>query len=462
MCAANPTNREHRPDPRVVSLRNLPWQFARTPAGRPGAHDAVSPSTMGTRAAALPVVSWLALVTACSMGASGLAEDTAPLTLGPSTAALDDGDASDTDVDTDGTSGASQGETDTSGTDATGGLPGGGDETGAPPPAEPICGDGVVDADEACDDGAANGPAGDCTQACEVPSCGDGFVHPSEACDDGNAANDDACLADCTLASCGDGHVQQGIELCDDGNTSNADGCTTACTLASCGDGALQGGEQCDDGNANNGDACLSTCVVASCGDGFVRQGVEQCDDGNASNADACLDACVSASCGDGFVHQGVEEYDGGGDPTVYSCSPQCQDQQVWYQWDFFFGQWPNPMACSDFNLWRSALADDHTSITIAGTYDQVGRTCTGPAATQLCNALRNGTSLSVGCDGNAWRVGNDCAGAIEVTVDGTDCSCANQGVALRPCVGLVDWGGVGTSTCSGPTQAIYIECGFL
>jgi hypothetical protein len=118
-------------------------------------------------------------------------------------------------------------------------------------------------------------------------------------------------------------------------------------------------------------------------------------------------------------------------------------------------------MACSDFNLWRSALADDHTSIHIAGTFDVPGRTCTGPAATTLCNTLRTGGSVSIGCDGSTWHVGSDCEGAIEVTVDGTDCSCAYPGVALRPCVSLVDWGGVGTSTCSGPSQDIYIECGF-
>src|SRR5690606_18778375 len=135
--------------------------------------------------------------------------------------------------------------------------------------------------------------------------------------------------------------------------------------------------------------------------------------------------------------------------------------QQVWYQWSFNAGNLPNPMACADFGSWRAALADDHTSIRLAGTYDNTGRSCTGPAATTLCNALRNGTSATVDCDGHTWRVGNDCVGTMEVTVDGTSCNCASPGYALRPCVPFADWGGVATSTCGGPSQEIYIECGF-
>lgn len=363
---------------------------------------------MGRRAAAV-VVGWgLAFAIGCSQGATAV---DGPVTFGPGTAdpsessggldtgdsstgALDTGGVATSDVDTTSTGAAIT--TETTG-DSGDDEPMPTDTTGEEPPAEPVCGDGVV----------------------------------------------------------------EGGELCDDGNASDSDGCTTTCTVTSCGDGALQDSEQCDDGNASNTDACLATCVVASCGDGFVRQGVEQCDDGNASNVDACVDQCTLASCGDGYVHAGVEECDGAGDPMVYACSLQCQDQQVWYQWSFSQGYWPNPMACSDFDQWRAALADDHTSIHIAGTFDVNGRTCTGPAATTLCNALHDGTSVSIGCDGSTWRVGNDCAGAIEVTVDGTDCNCANPGVALRPCVSLVDWGGVGTSTCSGPSQEIYIECGF-
>lgn len=403
----------------------------------------------------------LGLFTGCAAGV----EDTGLLPVpGVGSAAAGDESGDESGSEGEATEGGSEGEA-TGGLEDGGGSAGEGDETDGEtgePEVEAVCGDGAVQGAEECDNGVANGPAGNCTPLCTLPACGDGFVHPpsGEACDDGNASDEDACLGDCTAATCGDGIVQQGVELCDDGNASAGDGCTPECTLASCGDGVVQAPEQCDDGNGSNGDACLATCVPASCGDGFVRAGAEQCDDGNASNADACLASCQAASCGDGFVQAGVEQCDGGGDPTVYSCSAQCMDQQVWYQWSFSSGYLPSPMACADFTTWRGALADDHTSIHLAGTYDQPGRTCTGPGATTLCNALRNGNAATVDCDGHTWHVG-DCVGTMEVTVDGSSCACGYPGYALRPCVPYVDWGGVGTNTCFGPTQEIYVECGF-
>ena len=356
--------------------------------------------------------------------------------------------------------GSTGGDTDGNGDgleDDTGGLDG--DESGELPPADPVCGDGIVSATEECDDGQANSPSGMCTPQCTTAYCGDGFVHVSEACDDANNINEDACLNSCAAAACGDGVVQQGVELCDDGNLNDSDACTSTCTLASCGDGVVQPPEECDDGNASTADSCLNTCGPAGCGDGIV-QSPEECDDGNLSDSDACLGTCEQATCGDGEIYVGVEECDGGGDPTIYSCSETCQDQQVWYQWSFAQFNLPTPMACADFTTWRSALADDHTSITLAGTYDMDGRTCNGAAATQLCNALRLGVSTTVDCGGHTWHVG-DCVGTLEVTVDGTGCDCAGPGYALRPCVPYVDWGGVATNTCSAPSQEIYIECGF-
>ena len=422
---------------------------------------------MGMQGRGRAIAAWV-LGLGLGVGGGGCAVGLEDPGLGPSpvpgvTAGGVDGTGDESGSDGGTTDGGSEG-------DGSGGLPGadesgtdgGSDDGPEEPPVEAVCGDGAVQGAEECDNGVANAPLGNCTPNCTLPVCGDGFAHtPSgEACDDGNASDEDACLSDCTAAVCGDGIVQAGVELCDDGNASSNDGCTSDCTLASCGDGVVQAPEQCDDGNASNGDACLATCVPASCGDGFVRAGTEQCDDGNGSNEDSCLASCQQASCGDGYVQSGVEQCDGGGDPAVYSCSPQCQDQEVWYQWSFAQGYLPSPMACADFTTWRAALATDHTSIRVAGTYDQPGRTCTGPEATTLCNALRNGTAVSIACDGHTWHVG-DCVGTMEVTVDGSVCSCGNPGYALRPCVPYVDWGGVATSTCFGPTQELYVECGF-
>ena len=88
------------------------------------------------------------------------------------------------------------------------------------------CGNGVVDANEQCDDG-NDDPEDGCNQ-CVAPVCGDGKVDGNEACDDGNQIDYDGCTR-CQLGICGDGIVDGGIEECDDGNDVALDGCT-ACS----------------------------------------------------------------------------------------------------------------------------------------------------------------------------------------------------------------------------------------
>ena len=63
-----------------------------------------------------------------------------------------------------------------------------------------------------------------------APLCGDGVIQPGEECDDGNDINDDACTNTCALPACGDGILQPGEE-CDDGNADDNDGCAADCTL---------------------------------------------------------------------------------------------------------------------------------------------------------------------------------------------------------------------------------------
>jgi cysteine-rich repeat protein len=73
---------------------------------------------------------------------------------------------------------------------------------------------------------------------CAAPAtCGNGVVNAGEACDDGNADNTDACLTTCQLAACGDGFLQAVAgEVCDDGNTATGDCCSPACQpAAGCG-----------------------------------------------------------------------------------------------------------------------------------------------------------------------------------------------------------------------------------
>ena len=135
---------------------------------------------------------------------------------------------------------------------------------------------------------------------CSIPGegavCGDGVTEGGEACDDGNDDPHDACTNSCQTAACGDTVVQVGVEQCDPGLSPNA-GCDANCTIAYCGDGQENSarGEACDTGmEGRSTAACDADCSNSMCGDGFVNPAFgEQCDDGNVANGDGCSAACL-------------------------------------------------------------------------------------------------------------------------------------------------------------------------
>ncbi len=119
----------------------------------------------------------------------------------------------------------------------------------------PTCGDGMVNtlAGEQCDTlEDTHGCDSDCTfnecgdgyvnyvtEDCEMPGsatcdatchyvaeCGNGMIEAPEACD----GDPLTCNPDCTLFACGDGYLQS-TEACDDGNTDDGDTCSSTCSL---------------------------------------------------------------------------------------------------------------------------------------------------------------------------------------------------------------------------------------
>ncbi len=244
----------------------------------------------------------------------------------------------------------------------------------------------VCDDGNACTTDTCNGSTG-CTYTpipgCGTAVCGDGIVQAGEACDDGNLVNGDGCSSSCQLEACsttaqcpgvdtdcqmrtctsgtcgftfaangtpvtnqvsgdckqlicngagGTSNTVNNSDLPNDGNQCTTDTCVagnpvnspssygTACAQyggticngvgvcisnAICGDGIVQAGESCDDGNTTNGDGCTATCSVQSgftcagspsvctsvCGDGLVAAG-ESCDDGNNVPGDGCSAVC--------------------------------------------------------------------------------------------------------------------------------------------------------------------------
>eukprot|EP00961_Rhodomonas_salina_P037329 501695-Rhodomonas_salina.1 len=278
---------------------------------------------------------------------------------------------------------------------------------------------GSIEVDDCyCSEGWASLADGSCE-----PICGDGISQEIEACDDGGRAPLDGCSANCTVERgwicrygsldgpdvcvplCGDGYrleSEQSVTDCDDGNTIDGDGCSFYCTIecgfvcaqaiavngssadvciAQCGDGIRANTEECDDGNSDDYDGCSASCIIedlagwqctmpscsqsecscgwncsddtgalctSSCGDGILASNsVEQCDDGNFVNGDGCSDACtiedgwyvpiarpcntsiLAPICGDGR-RLGDEECDDGNLWCWDGCSDACTVECGW------------------------------------------------------------------------------------------------------------------------------------
>jgi cysteine-rich repeat protein len=221
------------------------------------------------------------------------------------------------------------GGTSAAGETAAGAQGGDGGAGGAPSPS--VCGNGIVEELEECDDGNASN-VDLCTNQCRAARCGDGYVQPGEVCDGPDKRTtpgdcNEFCFRD-SLPTCGDGRVDPGEE-CDDGNQSNTDTCSNDCKPTLCLDGIRQSGEECDDGNANNNDDCLNDCKVPTCGDGILHNrgsGREICDDGedNGPFPARCTDGCTLGACGNGELDPSEQCDDGEANSTVASCLPNC------------------------------------------------------------------------------------------------------------------------------------------
>ncbi len=224
-----------------------------------------------------------------------------------------------------------------------------------------LCGNGVIDAGEACDSGL---PSGNdlCDATCHVSqaagTCGDGVMSGAlgEQCDDGNQIDSDACnnacrvrcdsdddctsgicneaTGVCSAPYCGDSQVNTYLEQCDDGDLVDTDECRNNCKLACsahsdcpsgecdftsmtcvapCGNGRLDPGEQCDDDNLSNNDACSNRCEIRCANDAQCSSGV--CDESNG----VCIDLC-----GNGVVDAG-ESCDDRNNSDTDTCTNACR-----------------------------------------------------------------------------------------------------------------------------------------
>lgn len=114
-------------------------------------------------------------------------------------------------------------------------------------------------------------------------------------------------------------------------------------------------------------------------------------------------------------------------------------------------------------------------SITMKGTYDATGRTCSDSfMARKLAHRLKNpisGSDLTVTCGSYTWVVaglgscisGGSCASTsdnVGISADGASaaCNCYTPSYQMRPIIGNGNWGGVNTNSCPGLSQRMTLE----
>lgn len=208
----------------------------------------------------------------------------------------------------------------------------------------PVCGNGILEAGELCDDGPNNSDTAPnaCRTNCRDPYCGDSVIDDGEECDTDQLASNScvglgytkgtlACSSSCQYdtrdcTTCGDDNAEGtdtasvGYETCDGSDLRGQDcisigqaagqlACSSSCEWdisgclgsgAVCGNGVREGDEECDDNNTDACDGCSPMCRIERCGNGVIQCG-EQCDDGaqNSNTADACRTDCTLPTCGD-------------------------------------------------------------------------------------------------------------------------------------------------------------------
>ena len=170
---------------------------------------------------------------------------------------------------------------------------------------EPLCGNGMLDGDEACDGDAGLMAGQVCGDDCQiVPTCGNDIVESDEGCDDGNLDNGDGCDENCvveTVETCGDG-------VCDASIGEDKTTCPADCTVVeTCGDGV------CDASIGEDETTCPADCtVVETCGDGV-------CDAAIGEDSTTCPADCqATGTCYDCLSAPPIDELTFGFcDPTA-------------------------------------------------------------------------------------------------------------------------------------------------
>jgi cysteine-rich repeat protein len=197
---------------------------------------------------------------------------------------------------------------------------------------------------------------GRCRQA--LPICGNGVVEPGEVCDDANGDDADGCTSSCLFprdhACVASAQCQTKLcegQVCTPCTSAGQCGSGLRCAEGNClfggeqcGDGAVQAGEACDDANVNDQDQCTSACLlpfgracthatqcastICSAGSCTPCRGDSECSGGLRCAIGLCLTdrqmSLIPNICGNGYVEEG-ETCDDGNGAYGDGCTPSCQ-----------------------------------------------------------------------------------------------------------------------------------------
>lgn len=144
--------------------------------------------------------------------------------------------------------------------------------------------------------------------------CGNGMLDSGEQCDDGpgiaHSNDNDGCLSTCQLASCGDGFIQEGVEACDGNNLGRCGAGTCQCSDLGLSNGTLKCSAACGFDVSTCGAPLpptttptatptatpSPTALAGQCGNNVIEAD-ETCDDGNLDNNDECPSDCRVHAC---------------------------------------------------------------------------------------------------------------------------------------------------------------------